>query len=161
MSQTVNLNERRQERSVTQVRVIQKVGVLVGGSWVWTEFELNATQAQAVTGTGSSNVSAASSLPKPLVQPQKMAQPMTMGRDPAKHLITIGKKFRGMTIEQAANDYDEHELYGYWEWIDGLEEPGPALEVTKEMIEAYLLERQYDPKTRPAKNKTPRRNNNG
>lgn len=167
-TQPVNLQERRQERladlgdgallaallkAVTQVRQILKTGVLVGGTWVWTEYELQATP----------TTQAPSPAPRP--QERKQAEPMTFGRDPAKHLITFGRFFKEndskpLTIEQAADQHGLHELYGYWEYIEKQDEPGQSLEVLGEMITAFLLERQYDPKTRPEKYKTPRRGNN-
>ena len=133
----VDMQERRQERVVSQVRIIQKVGVLVGQKWIWQEFELNPAQVAAA--------------PSPPPQEKKspptnrQTQPMTHGRDPAKHLITFGKKFNGMTIEEADNELGKDELHDFAVWGRKQEEPSPSLEVACEMIEAYLIEREFVP----------------
>jgi hypothetical protein len=152
MNQPVNLQDRRQERAVQQIRTKLVVEVLIGGKWIASEFELSPAQAAAI----------APPAPQSQPEPKKMAQPMTFGRDPGKHLITFGRFFKendskAITIAAAADQHGLHELYDYWEYASKQEDPSAGLEVLKEMLEAFLLERQYDPKSRPEKYKTPRR----
>lgn len=145
MNQPLNLQERRRESAIAEIRVIQRIGIRNGiGKWVWQDFELSPAQAAAYDG---------GPVQAPAPEMRRQAPSMTLGRDPAKHLITIGKKFKNLTIEEADNEHGQDELYGYVEWIRGLNEPGPTLEVCAEMIEAYLIEREYDPSKRPGKYK--------
>lgn len=79
---------------------------------------------------------------------------MTQGRDPARFLFTFGK-WRGQYIEDVAKEANGmDELYEYMVFAQGEKEPGPSLEVAGEMIEAFLLDREFTPKP---KYKSPRR----
>lgn len=144
MNQPVNLQDRRQERTVQKMRVLLVTEILVGGQWIRYETELNSVQAAAVAP------------PAQAKQPGRSAPSMTHGRDPAKHLLRV-KKFNSMTIEQADNEFGQHELADYADWGRKQKDMSPTLEVDVEMIEAYLIEREYDPSTRPEKYKSPRR----
>lgn len=88
---------------------------------------------------------------------------MIQGRDPGKHYVSISPKFKihNMTIDHAARTLPDglDELNSMAEWArkkekDGKEPLSTALEVTVEMIEAYLIDREYVPQP---KNKSARR----
>lgn len=135
----VDINERRQERSVQQVRVIQRVGVLVGGTWIWTDHEL-----APVAPTTVAPAAAAPQPTRPAPQPSKPADrgpppPMTMGRDPGKFVLTFGKFFkengnRPIAIEKL----DKYDLDSWWNSCKDMENPSAGLELALEMVNAFL-----------------------
>ena len=136
----VNLEEKRQEKTVQRIRVIQKVGVMINNNWVWNEYELSPSQIE--------NAPMEKLKPVVLEPKEKPKQPaMTMGRDPEKFLITFGK-YRGKYI----GDIDQYELNSYYENMKDTFEPSPQLEVALEMMSAHL-----DAITRPAYFTEPRK----
>lgn len=153
-------------------RVMCFLEVQVAGKWVW---ELQpVSQAVADSSQPAPSPQKPSSLPTPVQgatgtvaqgprrskppQSPRPLPPMTQGRDPAKHLITFGKKWKGMTLAQIEVESGLDEMFSHIEWVmrlqaDG-EEVSTSLEVSKEMMEAYLLDREYVP---APKHKAPRR----
>lgn len=137
MNQAVDIQERRSQSTVSTFRVIQKIGIQVNGRWVWQEFELSPAQAAAAV---------AGPLPQPRQLPARQAPAMTNGRDPGKYLITIGKNWQGLTIEAVAMEpQGMDELHDFAVWGRKQKDPSPSLEVLCEMIEAFLIEREFVP----------------
>lgn len=132
---------------IEEMKIIYRVGVKIAGKWTWQDYDLPPPQGRG----GSVHPLRRASDPAPIQAkstipaPRSPSPSMTMGRDPAKHLITFSTKFKGLTIEEADKEMGKDELAGFAEWGRQQIDPSPTLEVTCEMIEAYLIEREYVP----------------
>lgn len=162
MTQSEQLLQVLKEKQPRRIMVYMEVEH--AGKWVWEQFPAGQGVTTPTPGGGPVSLSPppptrptlpSSTRPAAPVQSRKVAPPMTNGRDPARHLITIGK-FKGQTIDEAVQGSSMDEVASYALWAREEENPGVTLEVCAEMIEAYMIERQYVP---TPKYKTPRRNN--
>lgn len=129
------MNERRQERMVQQVRVIQRVGVLVGGHWIWTEHELAPVSLEAPVAPEPAKSAPQPSKPTDRGPPP----PMTMGRDPGKFLLTFGKFFKENGNHPIAIEkLDKYDLDSWWNSCKDMKNPSAGLELALEMVNAFL-----------------------
>lgn len=131
-------------------RVMVYMEVQIAGQWVWELLPAGQDTPQ------SAMVTPGLPIPKPIptpterpkyqgssrpAAPKPTPKPLTFGRDPAEFLFTFGK-FKGQTIGQVN---DVYALNSWAEWANEQEDPTVSLEVAREQVEAFLIEREFVP----------------